>query len=162
MLALMGIFSIAAVTSCRDRNDDVVVQENVPAVMKDVRGSFTSPNGYGFSTEVVLNNTDVVLVYRDVNKDPTQPAYWQLLPKTEYLSGGKELDYNFNFDINNVDIFTVANFDYALLTGQEVQDYLSNQRFRIVLIPAMSGKNTQIDYNDYKSVLKFYNIKDRP
>jgi hypothetical protein len=84
-----------------------------------------------------------------------------MIPKTEYLSGGRELDYNFLFDQSNVEIYTEANFDQATFTTAEANSYINNQRFRIVLVPASKGKNANLDYSDYNSVIKFYNIPDR-
>ncbi len=77
------------------------------------------------------------------------------------MSGGRELDYNFLFDAANVEIYTEANFDQATFTTAEANQYLNNQRFRIVLVPASAGKNTNVNYSDYQSVIKYYNIPDR-
>ncbi|HAI80078.1 MAG TPA: hypothetical protein DCL65_03485, partial [Chryseobacterium sp.] len=77
------------------------------------------------------------------------------------LSNGRELDYNFLFDTANIEIYTEANFDQATFTAAEATQYLNNQRFRIVLVPASQGKNAGVNYSDYNSVIKFYNIPDR-
>ena len=37
--------------------------------------------------------------------------------------------------------------------------YLNNQVFRVVLIPA-SGKNANVKYDDYKSVVEYYKIDE--
>lgn len=158
----MGIFSFSAIVSCNDRNQDVVIPEPITAVMTDVTGTLNLSNNFTINQGINLNQTDVVLVYRYVvSTINTVPSMWQLIPKTEFIGGGRELDYNFKFNTQNVKIYTEANFDQSTLPSGEAADYLVNQRFRIVLIPAVQGKNAQVDYRDYKSVLKFYNIPDR-
>ena len=158
---MMGVLSIVAV-SCDNRDDQVVVTEPAPsAVMLDITANFNAGNSYTVSQGIALNNTDVVLVYRNVNTTGTGLAYWQLIPTTQYLSGGRELDYDFRFDREYVDIFTVATFDYNELTPAEANSFINNQRFRIVLVPAFAGKNAAVNYEDYKSVINFYNIPDR-
>lgn len=157
----MAIFSVVAV-SCTDRNDDVVVQDNpYTPLMLDVNANLTLANDFTVLQGVTLNSTDVVLVYRNINSNSTSAAAWQLLPKTEFLSNGRELDYNFLFNTQNVEIYTEANFDQTLLTANEAAQYLMNQRFRIVIVPAKQGKNANLKYEDYQSVIKFYNIPDR-
>lgn len=160
-IALIATFGFSAI-SCNDRNDEVLVQDNdTYSVMTDVTANFTAANSYTFSQGISIAQTDVVLVYRDINSNSNSSSVWQLLPKTEFLSGGRELDYNFLFDSQNVEVFTEANFDQSLLTSTEAGQYLNNQRFRIVLVPASATKNAPVNYEDYQSVLKYYNIPDR-
>ncbi|MBW8361509.1 MAG: hypothetical protein K0M56_04905 [Kaistella sp.] len=158
-LFLLAIFSFAAI-SCTDRNDEVIV-EDTPVLMRDITGTLNGTNNYTLTQGIDIAPTDVVLVYRNINSNSTASAVWQLLPKTEFLAGGRELDYNFLFDTAAIEIYTEANFDQTTLTPAEANMYLNNQRFRIVLLPASGGKNANVDYNDYQSVIKFYNIKDR-
>lgn len=162
----MAIFSMI-VMSCDNRDDDVIVQENtVPNVMLDITGSFTANNGYLLSKGIILNSTDIVLVYRNTDVGNINNPYWQLLPKTEYLKtgdnfDGRELDYNFKFDKEFVDISTLPNFPYSGFTSNEENLYLNNQRFRIVLIPALQGrKNKDLDYSDYESVIQYFNLDE--
>ncbi|TXF76334.1 hypothetical protein [Chryseobacterium sp.] len=156
---LLAIFSIAAV-SCTDRNDEVIVEDN-PVLMRDVTGTLNSTNSYTLTQGIDIATSDVVLVYRNINSNTTASAVWQLLPKTEFLSAGRELDYNFLFDATAIEIYTESNFDQTTMTAAEANKYQNNQRFRIVLIPASAGRNANVDYNDYQSVIKFYNIKDK-
>lgn len=160
-ILLMAIFGFLAV-SCTDRNDEVLVDDNdTYPMMRDITGTFNSGNSYTISQGINIASTDVVLVYRNINSGSSGTAVWQLLPKTEYLSNGRELDYNFLFDTANIEIYTEANFDQATFTAAEATQYLNNQRFRIVLVPASQGKNADVNYSDYNSVIKFYNIPDR-
>ncbi len=158
---LLAIFGLIAF-SCNDRNDDVVIndQDTYPK-MTDITGSFNSGNEYTISQGISIANTDVVLVYRNINSGNSNGTVWQLLPKTEFLDGGRELDYNFLFDTSRIEVFTEGNFDQATVSAAEATTYLNNQRFRLVLVPASQGKNANLDYSDYNSVIKFYNIPDR-
>lgn len=165
LLAGIGFLSY----SC-DRSDDVVVQnpgtdsDTVP-LMKDVNVSLNSSNNYAHVELLNINTTDVVLVYR---KDPTANNAWQLVPKTYYLANNRELEYNFLFNSQKVEIFTEG-VAPATLTSAEANTYLNNQTFRIVLVFANAGKTAgknaaaakpNIDYSDYNAVAKYYNLDE--
>ena len=158
-ILLLAIFGFTAIT-CSDRTEDVVATDTY-SKMRDVTGTLDASNQYTISQGIDIAQTDVVLVYRNINSNTNQTAVWQLLPKTEFVGGVRELDYNFLFDSQNVEIFTEANFDQALFTPAEAAKYLVSQRFRIVLVPASATKSTAVNYEDYKSVIKYYNIPDR-
>lgn len=158
-LALLATLSFTAIT-CSDRNDDIVVTDTYPK-MRDVTGTLNASNQYTLAQGINIGGTDVVLVYRDINSNSNQSSVWQLLPKTEFLSAGRELDYNFLFDSQNVEIYTEANFDQATMSPDENGQYLTNQRFRIVLVPASSTKTAPVNYEDYESVIRYYNIPDK-
>lgn len=162
-LMLMAIFAFGAV-SCDDRNDDVVQQDNdTYSVMADITGSLNAGNSYAIEQGININTTDVVLVYRRVSDA------WQMIPKTVYLPNvgnlptGREFDYNFVFDSQTVQVrIDDPNFNLATeITPAEANQYLTNQTFRIVLVPASQGKNANVDYSDYDSVIKFFNIPDK-
>lgn len=161
-ILLLAIFGFVAF-SCNDRDDNVIIDDNdTYSVMTDITANFNSGNNYTVTQGINIPSTDVVLVYRNINSGNNNGTAWQLIPKTEFLGNGRELDYNFLFDTQNVEIYTEANFDQTTLTSGEAGTYLNNQRFRIVLIPASQGRNAGLDYSDYQSVIKFYNIPDRP
>src|SRR5690606_14460347 len=158
-IMLLAVFAFVAF-SCEDRNDDI--DNDTYAVMTDVTGSFNAANNYTLDQGINIAATDVVLVYRNRNSGNGGTTAWQLIPKTEFMGSGRELDYNFLFDAQNVEIYTEANFDQATLTGAEANTYLNNQRFRIVLVPASQGKNANVDFSDYNAVLRHFQIADRP
>ncbi|NML57862.1 hypothetical protein [Chryseobacterium cheonjiense] len=157
LLAFVSLF----IFSC-DNNDDVVGDGDTYSQMRDVTGNFTSANSYAFTQGINIASTDVVLVYRNLG------AAWQLIPKMEYLPNvtgmptGREFQYNFVFDTQNVQIrIDDENFNLATgLTSAEANQYLNNQRFRIVLVPASGSKNSNVNYEDYNSVIKYYNLDD--
>ena len=160
-ILLLAIFSFVAISCVDDRNDLVDDQDTYP-VMTDITANFNAANSYTFNQGINISASDVVLVYRNINSGTTNGVAWQLIPKTEFLTNGRELDYNFLFDSKNIEIYTEATFDQATLTSTEAATYLNNQRFRIVLVPATQGKNAKVNYSDYNSVIKFYNITDKP
>ena len=161
-ILLLAIFAFVAF-SCDDRDDSVLVDDNdTYPVMADITGNFNAGNSYTINQGIDIASSDVVLVYRNIDSGNSGTPAWQQIPKTEFLSNGRELDYNFLFDSQNVEIYTEANFDQATFTSAEATSYLNNQRFRIVLIPASQQKNANVNYSDYESVIKFYNIPDRP
>jgi len=163
MLAFVSLF----IFSC-DNSDDVVVDNTVYAQVRDVTGSFNSANNYRLTQGLDIPTTTVVLVYRNVGSGSGSNAIWQLIPKTFYLDdnvsfpANRELDYNFDFTTQDVEIRTEANFNQSSqMTNAEMAQYLNNQTFRIVLIPGSSAKGTStVDRNDYNAVIKYYNLND--
>lgn len=156
---LLAIFGLIAF-SCNDRNDEVVIndQDTYPK-MTDVTGNFEA-DSYAFEVGLVdVNSTDVVLVYRQSGTDNGNPI-WQQIPRTLFLDEG-ELDYDYDFTKNDVVLKAGGTIDFSTQNSTFAANYLKNQRFRIVLVPASQGKNANLDYSDYNSVIKFYNIPDR-
>lgn len=153
--------------SC-DNDDDVVVQgqdSDTFPVMADATGTFNAGNSYALIKDINIQQTDVVLVYRRAGNA------WQQIPKTMYLDpattpGARKFDYNFVFDSQEVEVrIDDANFNLASLSTAEVNTYLANQTFRIVLVPAdPAGKTSKngstVDYSDYNAVVKYYNLDE--
>ena len=124
----------------------------------EVSASFTASNN--FERLVTLNpvilNSDMVLVYRLFDVVNGEDV-WRSLPQTVYLTQG-ELDYNFYFTKNEINIFLDSNFGLTTLSPAWAQ----NQVFRIVIIPGyLTNKNNKIvDFNDFNAVLKAYNTNE--
>lgn len=166
MLSLAGFASY----SCNDNDDDILVQNqaDVPKV-RDVTASFNSGNSFQFTQGINILNTDVVLVYRNINSNGFGNAVWQMIPKTFFIQDsanfptGRELDYNFDFTASDVLIRTESNFNQTTeLTANETSRYLTNQTFRIVLVPANANKTSApVDHSDYNAVIKYYQLDDR-
>ncbi|MDQ0591736.1 hypothetical protein QFZ37_000105 [Chryseobacterium ginsenosidimutans] len=158
LLAFVSLF----IFSCDNNDDNTPYQDNdTIAQMKDATGTFNSGNNFKLTMDINILNTDVVLVYRKVGN------VWQSVPKTYYLDNaqnlptGRELDYNFDFNTSEVNITTTANFNQSTqMTSGETTQYLNNQTFRVVLVPANAGKNSAVNYEDYNSVIKYYNIDE--
>jgi hypothetical protein len=159
LLAFVTLF----VFSCDDNNDNVVGDGDTYSRMRDITGSFNNSNGYGFTQGINIEQTDVVLVYRAAGNA------WQQIPKSVYMpnvSGqptNRVFDYNFVFDSQNVQIrIDDENFNLdTQMTSDERADYMNNQRFRIVLVPAAASKNAAtVDTSDYNAVVKYYNLDE--
>ena len=159
-LVLMAIFSFAAV-SCDTRTEEVIVQDNdtysVVLDINNVNFSYNAQDGYHISRSFTtpLYNTDVVLIYRKTGSTSDGSPVWQAIPRTLYLAGGNELDYDFDFSKNDIMIYANGNYDIST-----TPTYLNNQTFRVVLVPASAGKNANVDYTDYNSVIRYFNIDD--
>ncbi|WP_415325398.1 hypothetical protein [Chryseobacterium sp. MMS23-Vi53] len=142
--------------SCKDDNTDY----DTYSQSKDATGTFTSSDNWTLSMDISIQTTDVVLVYRRVGN------VWESIPKTYYLDNvvapntGRELDYNFDFNTNEVNIRAAGNFNLNSMSSAEANQYLNSQTFRIVLVPASAGKNASVNYEDYNSVIKYYNIDE--
>jgi hypothetical protein len=134
------------------------IKADLLAEVFEVRASFTAANNY--SRLITLNppiyNSDMVLVYRLFDVINGQ-SVWRQLPQAVYIAQG-ELDYNFDFTRNDINLFLESDFDLATLGATWSQ----NQIFRVVIIPGyFSNKNNiAVDFNDYNAVVKAFNIKN--
>jgi hypothetical protein len=160
-LMLLAIFSLAIV-SCDTRNDDVNTQDNdtYPVVLdiNNTNFSFDAQDGYFIERSFTkpLVSTDVVLIYRKAGTASDGSAVWQSIPRTLYLDNGDELDYDFDFTRNDIMIYANGNYDIST-----TPEFINNQTFRVVLVPASaSSRNANVDYSNYESVIKYFNIDD--
>lgn len=97
-------------------------------------------------------NSDMILVYR-LSGVSNGLDIWEPIPKTYYFNNAEELDYNFDFTMNDISIY-LGYTDQSVLTPAFIQ----NQVFRVVVIP---GRLTnKIGATDYNSVKKVLNIKE--
>jgi hypothetical protein len=155
IILLLAFVGTLAFQGCTVREETQIIL--LPEVF-EVTASFSASNN--FARLVTLNpaiySSDMVLVYRlfDVVNGAD---VWRSLPQTVYLTQG-ELDYNFDFTKNDINIFLDSNFDLTTLSNTWAQ----NQTFRIVIIPGyFSNKsNKAVDFNDYNAVIKAFNINE--
>jgi hypothetical protein len=154
-LAIIGLL-ILTVVSCTRANDSDNDTYSTAYDLDNV--SFTKDSSGIYTVARNFNNplveSDVVLIFRKSGTTYDGSAIWESIPRTLYLTQG-ELDYDYDF--SNVDILIKAGgtFDPGL-----APTYINNQTFRVVVVPAKTGKNTSIDFTNYESVAKFYNIKE--
>ena len=152
LLAIAATFLFQGCTTKEEVHADLLAE------VFEVRTSFTAANNY--SKLITLNppiyNSDMVLVYRLFDVINGQNV-WRQLPQAVYLIQG-ELDYNFDFTRNDINLFLESDFDLATLGTTWSQ----NQVFRVVIIPGyLSNKNKKaVDFNDYDAVVKAFNIKN--
>ncbi|MGE8554304.1 MAG: hypothetical protein ACN6OB_10295 [Chryseobacterium jejuense] len=156
--------------SCDNSNDDPVVvnpgkDNDTFPIMMDAPGSFTAANNYALTADISIQTTDVVLVYRRAGNA------WQQIPKTVYVdpatsASPRKFDYNFVFSNKEVQVrIDDQNFNLASMSQTEANNYLNNQTFRIVLVPADPAKkaaktSNSVDFGDYNAVIKYYNIDE--
>lgn len=159
-LLFLSVFALFLV-SC-DTDDDNNYQDNdTYAQVIDITETFVKSSDsdylYGVYKQFTspLYSTDVVLIYRRDSSSGT--AVWKLLPKTYYFDAG-EMDYTFDFTVNDIQIYADANFNLTAQDTSFKNTYLNNQTFRVVLIPASGRAN--VKYEDYDAVIKYYNIDD--
>ncbi len=154
LIALLGFVAV----SCTDRNDEPDYDTySITYDITNVGFDYNATDGYFISRTfpTALFNTDVVLVYRKSGSTGNGSPVWQQIPRTLYISATQELDYDFDFTMNDVMIYAGGNYDISTTPS-----YLNNQTFRIVQVPASAGKNANVDFSDYESVIKHYNIDD--
>jgi len=116
---------------------------------------FISTNDYQETLEIPLDinlaESDMVLVYHFRGQVDGFDV-WKSLPETVYVNSTEEFQYNFehNFDFVTIFIESHPTFDFNLLLNDE----LISQTFRIVVLPVAFLNNSNIDINDYNTVME--------
>ena len=154
-LVLFGFFAFS-VLSCSNDDDEYVDYDTYSTVYDLTNVSFDNIDGVWTFYQPLQNmyTSDVILVYLQNGSSGGSPI-WQQIPITFYLNDGNEVDYNFDFTVNDLQIYAGGTFD---LGGSS---YVNGKTFRIVFVPAeFGGKNANVDHSDYESVIKYYNIDD--
>lgn len=157
--------------SC-DNSDDVVQGTDYDTINQsfDISPSFTrvDDNLYRWTDDFnsPLVQSDMVLIYMQIGTDGGSPT-WKLLPYTRYVGNANNdaVDYIFEFSkfAATININSTAAFS---LTANP--SYYQNKNFRVLILPAngtgtggaKAAKGNVVDYNDYKSVIKYYNIDE--
>lgn len=149
--------------SCDDDDDDnnyVEVQVDYPTVYDlNVNFSFNTTDGWNYYQKFnqPLLDQDYVTIFRQSGTS-NGAIVWQQIPRTLYLAEG-ELDYDFDF--TKFDFLIYAGGTYDLSTTPQ---YLNNQKFRVVLVPAVfGGKPTNLadlSKMSYEEIIAKYNIDD--
>lgn len=159
-LVLLLISSIF-IFSCKD-DDDVQVQVDYPTVYDlNVNFAYNSNDGWNYYQKFnrTLLDQDYVIIFRQAGTE-NGAIVWQQIPRTLYLTQG-ELDYDFDFTKNDFLIYASSGGTYDITTTPQ---YLNNQRFRVVLVPAVfGGKNantSDLSKMSYEEVIAKYNIDD--
>ena len=145
--------------NCKE-DDEVQVQVDYPAVydLRNVNFSYNATDGwnYGQSFKNPMLDQDYVVIFRQTGTSGNAPV-WQQIPRTLYLNQG-ELDYDFDFSKNHFMIYAGGTYDLST-----TPQYLNNQTFRVVLVPAVYGKNaTSEDLKklSYEEIIAKYNIDE--
>lgn len=149
-LVFIGMMTLQ---SCEVNEINDTVDDDTISEVFEVTTSFNSNNNYSRLVAFTppIFSSDVVLVYHlydTVNGEDV----WRLMPQTYYFSDGGELDYNFDYTRNNVNIFLSANFSLNTLPSSWTQ----NQTFRIVIIPANFAST--VNKNSIDAVMSALNV----
>jgi len=152
LLAVIGMFSLQGCTTTTDSNN---VDNDTISEVFEVTASFNSVNNY--SKVVTLNppifTSDVILVYRLAGIYQGKDV-WKLLPETRFFSDGTmDFGYDFDFTVNDVNIFMVGN-DLLTVTN----DFRLNQVLRIVIVPARFANS--LKSTNYVSVITALKINE--
>lgn len=145
--------------NCKE-DDEVQVQVDYPAVydLRNVNFSYNATDGwtYGQSFKNPMLDQDYVVIFRQTGTSGNAPV-WQQIPRTLYLNQG-ELDYDFAFSKNDFMIYAGGTYDLST-----TPQYLNNQTFRVVLVPAVYGKNATLEdlkKLSYEEIIAKYNIDE--
>lgn len=145
--------------NCKE-DDEVQVQVDYPAVydLRNVNFSYNATDGwnYGQSFKNPMLDQDYVVIFRQTGTSGNAPV-WQQIPRTLYLDQG-ELDYDFDFSKNDFMIYAGGTYDLST-----TPQYLNNQTFRVVLVPAVYGKNANLEdlkKLSYEEIIAKYNIDE--
>lgn len=160
LIAFFGVFVI----SCENRDEVVIPQDNdTYSRVFDVGNVNFTPDNSSVSSYAYFGNlptyflsSDALLIYRRTGNSGSN-AVWQLLPTTDFLAQG-ELNYYFDYTVNDYKITADADFDLSIQNTAFKNQYLNGQTFRVLLIPA--SFKTTVDLKDYNAVIKAYGIDD--
>ena len=162
ILLLFTAAGLLSLTSCNNDDDVVVADGNNIAEVFQVNDVDFLPNDYQVLVPLdpALYAEDVILVYRQTYDASANVNVWQLIPRTIYLSDGGEVDYDYNFTVNDLLIYMDANFNLNEIPGSLTQ----NQVFRIAIIPGSvdgTAKGSNLEkYKDYDTVAAQYGITE--
>lgn len=168
-LLLMSVF---ALTSCGDDGavgpqgprgpEGPAGEDGLIGTVIDLQGSFTSADDFlvlDFNDEgIEVFESDVVLVYLKTGEDGEAGGLpvevFSMLPHTEFIDG-QILQYDFDFTFFDVQIFLKGTFDFDALDPI----YTTNQKFRVVVVPAEFAETSGIDLSNMKAVMHALDIQ---
>jgi len=110
-----------------------------------------------FSRDILTS--DHILIYRLYGQDSGADV-WRLIPQTVYFSNGDEFDYNYDFTKRDFRIFMEGNFDINTLNNQHWATYVTNQVFRIVVVPGRL--QYKMDFSDYYKTIRVLGLESAP
>ncbi len=152
LLAVVGMFSFQGCTTSDDFDEDTISEV---FELKNIDFDYNVDDGFNIFQTLTPNifSSDVVLIYRLSGTIDSNTPIWQLIPRTIYLSNGRELDYDFDFSKEDFTIYARGNYNLEL-----TPEYLDDQTFRIVIVPG--SFSTSINKNNYNEVISALKIKE--
>lgn len=150
ILAFIGMITLS---SC-SKDEDF---DTISSVIEYTGVNFNAAGNYGvFLNYPQTSTSNMVLVYR-LSGSTTQGAdIWKLLPESYFFPDGTlDFKYNFDFTTTEVNVFLDGN-DLGTINNS----FLSNQIFRVVIIPAnlVNKSAATEDFSNYNEVIQKYNI----
>ncbi|WP_370898662.1 hypothetical protein [Chryseobacterium gossypii] len=158
LLAFVGLF----IYSCDDDDNGNYVDHDTFSVAYDITPTFSKVNSnlyeYNDAFNTPLEQSDVVLVYLQTGLTNNNSPIWKLLPYTYYVNNPNNDEVDYAFDFSRYDIAINVN-STSTLNLDTNSTYYTNKRFRVIIVPASTG-TSKMNYSDYNSVIKFYNIDE--
>jgi len=156
---LLAVIGLSSLTSCTGDQGPAGPDSEV-FELRNVNFQLDQNNEYTIFQQLnpVIRDSENILIYRMSGTINPQTPIWQLIPRTLFLKDafdGEELDYDFDFSAVDFTIYAAGTYDLAL-----TPQFIQNQTFRLVIIPGYFSRNAALDYNDYNSVIKAFNIND--
>jgi hypothetical protein len=156
MIPILALFTACVFESTVPGHDGKDGESLIGSVF-EIKGDFTQSNDwklyYKFPATFQVFETDVVLVYilwdQVTDKFGKVQDVWRLLPQTVVLKEGI-LIYNFDYTLNDVEVFLGGTMDFNKLLPAESKD----QVFRIVVLPADFAMQNSINLNNFDVVMK--------
>lgn len=106
--------------------------------------TFNESNGFlineAIPDDIVMDSSDIIMVFRLLAIDPTVGDIWEQLPQMYFLDEGT-LQYNFNFSQDDLDFIMDADFD---LTTFDDPTFTDDQVFRIAVVPASDNTSAKL------------------
>ena len=136
------------------------------SIVFDIQGTLNAGNDYSlyykFPQSIEVLESDAVLVYRlwgqqEIPGD-TPADVWRLMPVTAFVNNGM-IQYSFDHTFIDMSVFLDGNVPLANLGT----NWLSNQVFRVVIVPGYfvnNAKKSLDDFKDYEAVKKQFNLQE--
>lgn len=155
LLSFVGMLSLQGCTV--NDTTDYVDYDTISEVfeIKNIDFGYNTVDGFNIYQKLTpkILASDVVLIYRLSGTIDSNTPIWQLIPRTLYLTNGREIDYDFDFSREDFTIFARGNYDL-----ETTPSYLDNQTFRIVIVPGNFAKT--IDKNNFDAVITALNVNE--
>lgn len=166
LVSILLIFAAVVITSCEGPMGPPGLDgDTFIGSVFEIEDDFTPSNDFrlyfDFPNNFMVYDTDVVLVYM-LWEQTDGLDVWRLMPQTVVLktiypdrSETDVLQYNFDYTINDVQIFLEGTVDFNTLLPAEA----NNQVFRIVVLPADFAAKNKSNFNDLNLLLDSPSLK---
>ena len=161
ILLLLAMTGTLAFTGCTNDDEPDIIENNytVKAEVFELSNVDFDPSNqfsilYNLGT-APLQPADMILVYRLRNVLEGRDI-WELIPRTYYFANEQELDYDYNFTRNDIELY--LSFTDGLNMAA-IPEFTQNQVFRIMIIPGWDN-TARLDKTDYEAVANRYGISE--